>query len=226
MTRTCTALAPLLTLVAAVPAQPPAPPPALRPFGGVSPDQFRNSTVARWADQIGLDLGTLKAAASAPQVPPPTRAAVGAAADRAAGEAAAVARAARRAADRRAEVAHENLDRELARLTALVRQDPAARAAAGPALARVRYADQQLEAALAEGDRDPARLRAAVVRLADSLEDQADALRDLIADRGGFDPATVQAVRGLAGAARQFGRAVRYTGDLDAARRDYRTTLA
>lgn len=208
-------------------AQPPAPPPvppALRPFG-VSPEQFRNSAVARWADQTALELGKLKAEAAAPAVQPPTRAAVAAAADRAARQAVNLAKAARRVpADRaRMEAARAALELDVAEVTAVVRRDPFAAAATRQSLSHVRYAVQQLDAAFAEGATDPAQVRAAVTRLADSLEDQADALRDA-AGRPGVGPGLAPAARGLATAAKQFGRSLR-DGDLDRARHDYRTTL-
>jgi len=229
MSRARFAVAALLAAAGWLSAQPPAPPPpptALRPFGGVSPEQFRNSAVARWADQAALDLGKLKADAAAPAIPAPSRAAIAVAADRAARQAVNLAKTARRVpADRaRMEAARGALELDVAELTGVVRRDPFAAAATRLSLSHVRYAVQQLDAAFAEGATDPAQVRAAVVRLADSLEDQAEVLRDA-ATRPGVGPGLAPAARGLAVAAKQFERAVRQTGDLDRARHDYRTTL-
>jgi hypothetical protein len=197
-----------------------------RPFNGVSPEQFRQTKIARWADQIGVEVVQVKADVNAPNVAPPVRSGVATAADRLARDAAELATAARTPGPGgRLDALRAGVDRAAGQLVAVTRQDPAAEAATRQALARVRYSVQQLDAAFAEGHRDPAALRPVVIRLSDSLEDQADALRNLTADRAGFDPGLTQAVRGLSAEAKQFSRLVRDTGDLGKARQEYATTL-
>src|SRR5262245_16695928 len=76
------------------------PPPKCKPFNGVSPEQFRHSTVARWADQLVLELAALKTDTAAPRLPAPSAAAIGGRTDRASTAAVALGRAARKPAPR------------------------------------------------------------------------------------------------------------------------------
>ncbi|HEX4609112.1 MAG TPA: hypothetical protein VH092_12970, partial [Urbifossiella sp.] len=92
MYRAHTVFAALLALAGSAAA---APPPVFRPFNGVTPEQFRASAIARWADQVVFDLGTLKTESNAPGVAPPARSAIATTADRAAREALGLAQAAR-----------------------------------------------------------------------------------------------------------------------------------
>jgi len=110
----------------------------------------------------------------------------------------------------------------------VVHQYPQARQVAADNLGRVGYATQQLGAALASGDASPEHLTRVVIRMTESLDDQAELLRDMLGDAAppGYDRNTDVSLRAFARACRQTARTVRETGNLDRARADYTNVLA
>jgi hypothetical protein len=170
------ALAAVALLLAATTAA--ADPPRFKPFNGVSPEQFYQSSVARWADQLALDVGEVRAAANrAPTVP---RQQVEAAANNTIRAAHDLAALARRTADRgqlyRAET---NVDAMVAALDRTIGQFPAGAPVFAESLARVAYDRQQLAVAILGTDRSPDHTRRVAAQLAEGLDHQAQELRAL-----------------------------------------------
>ena len=151
--------------------QPPRPlPPRFRPFNGVSAEQFYQSSVARWSDQLVHDLGVLKEELATTRLAPPVRTTVAAHADRTATASATLAALARQTGDRtRLYPAFGRVEGEFQELHTFVARS----GNLGHAYARVGYDYQQLAATLFEGDRDPGRGKRSIVRLAGGLDDQA-----------------------------------------------------
>jgi hypothetical protein len=210
-----------LSATFAVAQQPTKQPPQFRPFGGVTPEQFYQSSVARSADQLAGELAATKTAAAG--LMPQSRTAVSTRADQAAAAARDVARQARRSPDRAA------LDREYQSVRTAVKEleSTVAQTQAGPALAgalsRVGYARRQLAATVAGGDRNPDRVKGVAAELAEGLDHQAEELRTVAAEKLGpmlnqtADPAILRFVR----TARRMHRNLDDSGDLNQARKDY-----
>src|SRR5436305_1790929 len=211
------------------PMQPPGQPVQLRPLGGMNQEQFYRSSVARWADQIGLEVEALKAEVAGTNLGMGPKGAIITRADAAAAAARNLGQLARQGRDRAALYrAYTELEKAVAELNAAVHQYPQARQVAADNLGRVGYDTQQLGAALATGDASPEHLTRVVIRMAESLDDQAELLRDMLGDAAppGYDRNADVSLRTFARACRQTARTVRETGNLDRARADYTTVLA
>jgi hypothetical protein len=216
------ALALLLTAGAAAPAQPGKPPVVqFKQFGG-TPEQFFQSSVTRWTSQLALDLEAIKSEVATAKVTPAARAAVNAQAENALARTLELDQLVRRGAGKdKLNAAFADVDRAVAGLTAVLNQNPAAKAAAAPAVGRADTAFHQLAAVLGGGDTDPARLKRRLVRLGDTIDDNADDLRNLVADQIGNDRALDRSLGLFAREARQLARRARDDADPDLVKRAY-----
>jgi hypothetical protein len=188
-------------------------PPKFKPFNGVSPERFYQSSVTRWADQLVTDLAAAKAELGTARVAPPVRDVIAARTDRAAGAAAGLAKLSRKTGDRgQLYQALGAIEAEITELNNLMVRN----GAGGPAFARVGYDYQQLSATLTDGDRDPGRAKGSVEKLAGALDDQADDLWDLADQRMGpaFTRELDRSIRKFSRAARQLSRDLEATGDV------------
>lgn len=211
MTRTL-ACAALALVAAGAAAQPPKPPGVvpLKQFGG-PPEQFFQSSVARWTGQLTLELQAARADVARANVSPFARAGLLQKFDRTLEECADLERAVRRGAPRaQVGAAFGELDKDFAGLAAAVAQHAQAAQAARAALGRADVAYHQLAAALAAPDDGPERQKRRLQRLADALDDGADELRELLDDQlaGAARPAE-RAAGAYGREVRQFGRRVR-----------------
>jgi hypothetical protein len=210
------------------PMQPPGQPIQLRPLGGMNQEQFYRSSVARWADQIVLEVESLKAEVSATNLGLGPKTTVFTRSDNAAAAARNLGQLARQGRDRATLYrAYTDVEKSVAELSAAVNQYPQARQVAADNLARVAVATQQLGATLASGDNSPDHLTRVVIRMSESLDEQSERLRDMLGDASppGYDRNTDVSLRAFARAARQLGRTLRDTGNLDRARADYANVL-
>jgi hypothetical protein len=178
----------LVVGVAAVAAaQPPLPggrPPVKFKQFGSTPEQFYQSSVSRWTGQLVLDLEAIKADVALAKLTPAGRAAITAQAENALLHTLALDQLTRRGGNRdRLHAAFANVDKALAGLAATVNQQPGARQAVAGSFARADASYQQLAAAIGNGDNDPDRSKRRLVRLAESIDDNAEELRRLAADQ-------------------------------------------
>ncbi len=200
-------------LTATVATAQPRTPPRFRPFNGVSADQFYQSSVARWADQLAHDLGVVKAELGASRLPPPTRGALIGHTDRTAAAAVGLATAARQSPDRgRMYAAFAGVEAAFGELNTLAVRT----GNLGPAYARVVYDFQQLSVTITDGDKNPDRARRSVIRLAEGLDEQSDVLRSLADEKLGprFTRELDQEIQQFARKAQKLHRDLNAKGDL------------
>ena len=190
---------------------------------GATPEQFFQSSVTRWTGQLTLDLEAVKAELGTGKLTPVARAAINLQADNAILQTAELDQLVRRGVPKeKLFVAFADVDKALNGLVATINQNPAAKVATASALGRADSAYHQLATALGTGDNDPARAKRRLVRLADSIDDNADELRNLVADQiGGNDRALERTLGLFAREARLLSRRTRDDVDPDLIKRTY-----
>lgn len=177
------------SLAAAQPARPPAGVP-FKQFGA-APEQFWQSSVARWTGQLALDLETVKGEVAAAKIAPLGRAAINTQIENALLQTLELDQLVRKGAPKdKVFAAYADVDRGLNGLLAAIDQSPAAKQATAQTLARLDAANQQLAAAIGGGDNSPERAKRRLIRLAEAVDDNTEELRTLVGD-------TFPAERGL-----------------------------
>ncbi|MDY3551662.1 VCBS repeat-containing protein [Gemmata sp. JC717] len=186
MTRFGFGFALVLALAAGAAAQPPggkAPPVVQFKQFGTTPEQFWQSSVARWTGQIALDLETVKGEVAAAKITPLGRAAINAQIENSLRQVYELDQSVRKGAPKDKVFAEfGEVERALGGLLSAIEQSPAARQAAGPTLARIDTANQQLAAAVGAGDNSPERAKRRLLRLAEAVDDSTEELRTRVVD--------------------------------------------
>lgn len=180
---------------------------------GATPEQFWQSSVLRWTGQLSLDLEAVKREVAAARLTPAARAALTAQVDDALAQTLQLDRLLRTGAARdKVYPAFADVEKSFhATVTGLNQQQ-----AAVPSLARADTAFHQLAAAVGAGDTNPDRAKRRLVRLGESLDDNADELRSQYADQiGGNDRAFERAMGQYAREARLLARRARDGADAD-----------
>lgn len=194
----------VLAVAAGAAAQPPvgkAPPLAQFKQFGATPEQFWQSSVARWTGQLALDLETVKAEVAAAKVTPLGRAAINAQIENSLRQTYELDQSVRKGAPKDKVFAEfAEVERALAGLLSAIEQSPAAKQATAATLARIDTANQQLAAAVGAGDNSPERAKRRLLRLAEAVDDNTEELRTLVGD---IFPAERGLDRILAAAARE-----------------------
>ena len=222
--RFSTAVALLLSLAAAVSSQPGKAPPIIKfkQFGS-TPEQFYQSSVTRWTGQLALNLETMKAEIAKARVTPAARTAINGHIDHTLGHVADLDRLIRRGgnADKVAAEFAE-VEKSLTALSAAINHHPVARQATATTLVQADHAHQHLAETIGAGDTDPTRGKRRLIRLAETIDDNGEELRTLIADNiAGNDRALDRAIGQYARESRLLGRRVRDGADADLIKRTY-----
>jgi hypothetical protein len=194
---------------------------------GSTPEQFYQSSLARWTGELDLDLDAVKGDVAGARVPPGVRAAIGAQVDAAIAQTRELDQAVRRGAPRdKIYAAFTDVERAFGALTAALNQNPPVKLAAAVSLARADGAFQQLATAVGAGDNDPGRVKQRLIRLAEVIDDGAEELRTQAADLLNADRPTDRALAQYAREARLLGRRVRDAADPDTVKRTYEAMVA
>ena len=214
----------LLGVAAAADAQPlPGKAPAIqfKQFG-TTPEQFFQSSVSRWTGQLAFDLEAVKADLANAKLSPLARAAINAQMDDALRQTAGLDQLVRRGGNRdKLFAAFADVDKSLTALAGLINQHPAAKQATAASLSRADVSYQQLAASLGAGDNDPTRLKRRLIRLAESIDDNTEELRNLVSDHMGNERALERALGQYAREARALARDVRDDADPNRIARTY-----
>jgi hypothetical protein len=224
----CAALV-LVASAAAATAQPGGRPPAVIQFKqfGSTPEQFYQSSVARWTGELNLDLEVVRADVAGAKLPPVPRAAVAAQLDNAILQTLELDQLARRGAPReKVYAAFADVEKSLNALFAVMAQHPPAKQAAAAALGRVDGAYHQLAVAVGAGDNDPARGKRRLIRLAEAIDDSTEELRAAFADTVAPDRGVDRALMLYAREAKLLARRVRDDADPDLVKRTYEAMAA
>jgi hypothetical protein len=195
---------------------------------GSTPEQMQQAALARWTGQLVLELEGVKAELAVAKVAPQAKAAIGGELQKAQAAALELDARVRRGANRdQLFAAFADADRSLGLLGAAINQHPAARQATAASIVRAEAAYSQLSAALGVGDKDPTRLKRRLARFGDSLDDNTEELRTLIADLvPGGDRAVDRALAAYAREAKFLSRRVRDDADADLIKRTYEAMAA
>ncbi len=196
-----------------------------KPFNGVNPEQFQQSSIGRWVGQVTLETNEVKTSVATSRLGFGQKAVVARKADAVIAAADVLARLAKQGASRnQLAQGFAQLDQSVNDLTTVINSNALSQQVAGEALGKVQFATQQLGGQFGNGGGgDPNQRLKAAILLSDSLDDQTESLRDLgMARLGPAYPAELdQSIRAYARAARQLGRTIRDTGDLERARKDF-----
>ena len=214
----------MLTAVSGASAQAPRPPIPLRSFGTPPSQSVAQSQVGLWAGQVAMYAQDLRSQSNAIALPSPQKMQLLLAGDRAvtlANQFHQLTLKSTNAAQMNAQ--HAAMDGAIEQFVGRVQPMTAGNPGLSQAIARIQYADERLHTAL--GGAAPAgdAQRTIVVRLARSLDDQAEELRAVIEDLeiAGNSREFSRSLRGFANRTGRLARDIELGGTIDTARRQF-----